>query len=89
MGAVFQIRRESRTVSWLFCVVVLLTLKRIFNDAIYNGDLQTATGSMLIADYFSPEKSTKRIASLTHAAKISRDDRLLAEINHFKMTKLG
>mmetsp|Transcript_3125 Transcript_3125/g.4494 ORF Transcript_3125/g.4494 Transcript_3125/m.4494 type:complete len:609 (+) Transcript_3125:287-2113(+) len=62
--------------------------EQLFNDATYRGDLKTAAGSMIIADYFSPEKSSKRIASLIHAATLKNDQKLLAEINSFRTTKL-
>jgi len=62
--------------------------EQIFNDAIYAGDLRTAAGSMIIADEFSPEKSARRIAALTEAAELHNDAKLIAEIKHFKTTKL-
>jgi hypothetical protein len=62
--------------------------EQIFNDAIYNGDLNTAAGSMIIADYFSPQHSGKRLASLAHSAAVMNDTRLLRQIEHFQSTKL-
>lgn len=62
--------------------------EQLFNDAIYNGDLNTAAGSMLIADYFSPQHSGKRLASLAHSAAVKGDSKLLRQIEHFQSTKL-
>ncbi|GBG29409.1 RAB6A-GEF complex partner protein 1 [Hondaea fermentalgiana] len=57
--------------------------EQIFNDSIYAGDLRTAAGSMVVADYFSPEKASRRIAALTHAAKVHKDHALIAELDAF------
>lgn len=63
--------------------------EQIFNDSIYAGDLRTAAGSMVVADYFTPNKSSRRIAALAHAAKLQEDEGLLAELDAFRLTKLS
>lgn len=63
--------------------------EQLFNDAIYSGDLDVAAASMIIADHFSPHESSRRLASLAHAAALKKDDKLLEQIENFQTTKLG